>query len=214
MDIYDRMTIDVPEGELDGLRVQRFEVKPGTVQGLRLAMRGRPIRPGWYTRLVDGQGMDARFWMSDTPAEKYDHYQAIGMIEKLQAKRVLINGLGLGMVVQAALSFNHVERVDVVERDQRVIDLVGPHYLKDPRVTIIHADAFEQAKVWPKGTRWDVVWSDIWGDITTDDLPEHTKLARSYGRRATWHGAWVHDVLMLRRARERREKARQREWLS
>jgi len=214
MNIYDRMTIDVPEGELDGLRVQRFEMKTGTVQALRLAMEGRAIRPGWYTRLVDGTGMGARFWMSDTPAEKDDHYETVRMIEKLQAKRVLINGLGLGMVLQAALSFDHVEHVDVVEHDQRVIDLVGPHYLKDPRVTIHHADAFEQAKAWPRGTRWDVVWNDIWGDLNTDDLPEHFKLAYTYGRRATWHGAWVHDDLMLRRDRERREEARRRGWLS
>jgi spermidine synthase len=152
--------------------------------------------------------------MSDTPAEKADHYEAVHMIENLPAKRVLINGLGLGMVLKAALSFDHVEHVDVVEIDQRVIDLVGPHYLKDPRVTIIHEDALKQTKKWPKGTRWDVVWSDIWPDINTDDLADHTTFGYAYGRRSQWQGSWLHDRLISRRRQERAEEARYAEWMS
>lgn len=212
-DVFDRMTVDVPEGELDGMRVERFTITEEAargVQAMRLAMRGRSIRPGSYTKLTG----DGRFWMSDTPAEKRDHVLAVDKIESLKAKRVLINGLGLGMVLQATLSFDHVEHVDVVEVDERVIKLVGPHYLKDPRVTIHHADAFEQARHWPRGMRWDVVWSDIWPDIDADDLPDHFRLAYTYNRRSEWHGLWVHDQLLYLRDVERRNEARMREWLS
>lgn len=205
--IYDRMTVTVPEGELERMRVERFTVTQEAARGVaafRLALTGRGIRPGTYTRLTE----DDCFWMSDTPAEKADHYEAVRAIKKLQAKRVLINGLGIGMVLQAALSFDHVEHVDVVEIDERVIGLVGPHYEKDPRVTIHHADAYEQAKRWAPGTRWDVGWSDIWPTLCSDNLSGHARLNRSYGRRCQWHGCWVHDTLVYQREKERREDAR------
>lgn len=203
--IYERMTVTVPEGEVDGMRVERFTIEPYDLNNLRLALRdGRGTRPGTYTRLMDGNHL----WMSDTDAEKRDHYEAVDKIWKLDARRVLINGLGLGMVLQAALSFDHVEHVDVVERDERVIKLVGPHYESDPRVVIHHADAYEQTKAWPKGTRWDVGWSDIWGDISTDDLAAMARMNRSYGRRCTWHGCWGQDTLKRIQAHERRNSWR------
>jgi hypothetical protein len=210
LDMDKIMTVTVPEGEKGGMRVQRFTVAPGTTEGARLALRGRGVRPGTYTALRD----HGHLWMSDTPAEKRDHVWAVHQIAKPDTRRVLINGLGLGMVLAAALSFDHVEHVDVVELDRRVIDLVGPHYTKDPRVTIHQGDAYEVARTWAPGTRWNVGWSDIWQDITTDDLPGHARLNRSYGRRCDWHECWVHDDLVYRKSMERREEKRLADWLS
>lgn len=211
MDIFDRMAVTVPEGELDGVRVERFTVRPGSLQGLRLAMAGRSLPAGTYTRLMEGGGL----WMSDTPAEKRDHWEAVHQIADPSVRRVLINGLGLGMVLTAALSFDHVEHVDVVEADPRVIKLVGPHYTTDPRVNLVHGDAYEIARSgWANGTRWDVGWSDIWPTLNTDDLDSHVRLNRSYGRRCTWHGCWAHDELLYQRDRNQREEKRMEEWLS
>lgn len=207
---FDRMTVTVPEGELEGLSVQRFTFDPQSIAGVRARMSGRSIPAGTYTRLVTRD----TFWMSDTPAEKRDHAEAVFQISNLGARRVLINGLGLGMVLAAALSFDHVEHVDVVERDARVIKLVGPHYTTDPRVNIVHGDAYEVARGWPAGTRWDVGWSDIWPELNPDDLADHARLSRSYGRRCTWHGCWAHDLLLRRAAQERREIKRYEEWMS
>lgn len=190
LSIRDRMTIAVPEGELDGLVVERFEVKPGNLHNMKQAVKyGRGTRPGVYTRLIEPKA--EIFWMSDTDAEKNDHVPAVSRIDFLKAKRVLINGLGLGVVLQAALSYDHVEHVDVVEKDERVIKLVGPHYTKDPRVTIHHADAYEQIKAWPRGTRWDVGWSDIWPKISPDNQPDMTRLQKIYQRRCQWHCCWA-----------------------
>jgi hypothetical protein len=209
----DRMTVTVPEGEVDGLRVKRFEVGPHDLNNLREAPRtGRQTRPGTYTKLVDYK--TNTFWMSDTDAEKWDHIIAVRAIEFEKAERVLINGLGLGMVLAAALTFDHVQHVDVVERDQRVIDLVGPHYTKDPRVNIIHADAWDQMKAWPKGTRWDVAWSDIWPKINADYAPEMDKMQKFYGRRTNWHRCWARPEVGYLVKQERAEQRRQEEWLS
>lgn len=207
---YDRMKISLPEGTVGRYHIRHFTKKPGlTLADARLALSGRSIPPGEYTKLVvgadpDDPWSDTKLWMSDTPDEKRDHIQAVAMMDFLKAERVIINGLGLGMVLAAALTFDHVKHVDVVEISKEVIELVGPHY-DDPRVTIHHADAYEQAKAWPTGTRWDVGWSDIWADSSTDDLKDHARLNRSYGQRCSWHACWWHDLLLYRRSQERRE---------
>lgn len=197
MKTIDSRRVTVPEGELDGLRVERFAIGENNLQNL-LAF-GRSTRPGTYTKLLDGP----RLWMSDTDAEIRDHMDAMIRIEDPATRSVLINGLGLGMVVKAAVDTDHVERIDVVESDRRVIDLVGPHYTDDPRVTIHHGDAYEIT--WPRGTSWDVVWSDIWPDLCTDNLDGMAKLRRRYARRSAWHGCWGRELLIAQRNRDRRQ---------
>lgn len=186
MSIYDTMTVTVPEGELDGLRVEKFTVLDQSVENFRNSLDGRGTKPGTYTKLCTGTTL----WMSDTDAEKRDHFEAVRKFNDPWCERVLINGLGLGMVLSAALSLDDIEHVDVVEKDERVIQLVGSHYTKDSRVTIHHADAYEQAKKWPAGTSWDVAWHDIWPSLCTDNLKDMTRLHRSYGRRVQWQGSW------------------------
>lgn len=219
----DRMQVTVPEGEVDGLVVQRFEVVAmdewtpedearkdvlSLLELARMERDGRGCESGWYTRLLDMNEKDDRgrskIWMSDTTAERRDHRGPVAHIQLSKAKRVLINGLGLGMVLHAALSYEHVEHVDVVESDERVIKLIGPHYQKDPRVNIIHADAYEQVEEWKNirnpVVRWDVGWSDIWPTIDSSNLPSMDKLHAFYRNRCGWHGMWArHECLQLRR---------------
>lgn len=216
----DRMQVTVPVGEVDGLKVERFEVKDlddwletdegrtdimSPLEYVRMIRDGRGCDPGWYTRLSDSNNKDdhgrSLIWMSDTTAERRDHKEAVARIQLGKARRILVNGLGLGMVVQAALSYSHVEHVDVVESDARVIELVGPHYLDDPRVTIHHADAFEQTANWTAGqSSWDVAWSDIWSTIGSDNLPGMDRLHAYYRRRSGWHGMWCRpECLAMRR---------------
>lgn len=211
----DRMNVTVPVGEYDGLRVEKFEVialedwtdadkeRADVVSPLeqaRMERDGRGCEPGWYTRLADAKVLDSHghplVWMSDTTAEREDHLKAVAAIHMGKAERVLINGLGLGMVLAAALSYDHVKHVDVVETDERVIKLIGPHYITDPRVNIIHADAYEQIKTWPRGTWWDVAWSDIWPDISGENIPGMDMLHKYYRRRTQWHGMWCRKMCL------------------
>jgi hypothetical protein len=199
---YDAMTVTVPEGSIGTLRVERFTVEPESIENMLLMFKGgRQTKPGTYTALKDGRTL----WMSDTDAEKRDHMEALHAIRSWQAKRVLINGLGLGMVLGAALTFDHVEHVDVIEKDERVIELVGPHYAGS-RVTIHHADAYEQAANWPAGMRWDVAWHDIWAHLREDNLPEMARLHRSYGRRVDWQGSWGKKLTEAHRAASKRQR--------
>ena len=200
MDYYKTMTVDIPTGELGGLTIKKVEVSASSISNFRESMHGRGTRSGTYTAML----ADGQFWMSDTDAEKRDHLPAVWKISDESARRVLINGLGIGMVLKAALACEHVEHIDVVEIDKRVIDLVGPHYA-DPRLTIHYADAYEQARAWPTGTRWDVAWHDVWADLCTDNLPKMARLHRSYGRRTGWQDSWGKELLKLHRERERRQ---------
>lgn len=202
----DRMQVTVPVGEADGLVVERFEVTGNELWNVRAALKfDRGCMPGTYTRLIDTNTTGSQgpvLWMSDTTAERDDHKEAVARIELGRARRVLINGLGLGMVLQAALTYDHVTRVDVVEKDERVIKLVGPHYTTDPRVNIVHADAFERMGNWETGPalRWDVAWSDIWSEISADNIPGMDRLHNYYRKRSRWHGMWCRkECLAMRR---------------
>lgn len=186
--------VHLPDAELDGLKIARYTVTGHSIADIRARMDGRGTQPGDYTILY----RDGRLWMSDTDAEWRDHSEAVWRIRKPETKRVLINGLGIGVIVKAALACDHVEHVDVVEIDERVIKLVSPHY-DDPRLTIHHADAYTIK--WPPNTRWDVAWHDIWADMCEDNLELMAKLHRSYGKRVGWQGSWSKEFLLYERRR-------------
>jgi hypothetical protein len=195
---FQKYQVDVPEGESGLWCVSRFEVTAEAAKWENLrAMIGhtsRPIQPGWYTRLTcQGRGVV----MSDTPIEISDHRPALNKLERESTRRVLIHGLGLGMVLRWALRQPHIEHVDVVELERDVIELVYPHYANDDRLTLHHGDALDYR--FPPGTRWDVAWHDIWDDITSENLPQVARLKRRYGRRAEWQEAWCeHDMRRTR----------------
>jgi predicted membrane-bound spermidine synthase len=142
--------------------------------------------------------------MSDTPAEWRDHREFVWRLEDPRVRRVLINGLGIGMVIKAALHMPHIENVDVVERDERVIKLVAPHYA-DPRLTVHHDDALTAR--WAPAVRWDAIWNDIWPSISPDNLPDMARLHKRYARRANWIGSWCRETCRWMREQERKQQA-------
>jgi hypothetical protein len=193
--LMDRMRVDMPEGEIDGMRIKRFHV-PSAEENLIAAMASdihfgdRAPEPGDYTKIEEGETL----WMSDTTAELEDHLEPMLHMLEDGVERVLINGLGLGCVLQGAMSLPHIRRIDVVEKDRRVIQLVGNHYKKKKdggRVFIHNADAFHVA--WDRNAHFDVIWHDIWPDISTTNLEPMTQLYRKYRRKATWQGFWCID---------------------
>jgi len=181
--------VDIPEGEDGEWKVQRFVIskEESNFSQMRAVFRPREyVRPGRYTRLTRNGGVV----MSDTDSERYDHLMPVHMSHG----KILINGLGIGIVLNACLRRPNVEHTTVVDISPEVIRLVGPHYQKlyGDRLTIICADAL----TWrPKrGTRYGMVWHDIWDTICGDNLPEMTKLHRSYGQRTEWQGSWQKEM--------------------
>lgn len=200
--ILDTMRADVPEGDADDLAVWRFEVPEDYPGKWRDVIQGREVPPGWYTGLFQrtgnpydqaGDRRGWKVWMSDTPAELLDHLEPL--LECRRARRVLINGLGLGCFLKGVLAMPKVEHVDVVEVSPAVIRLVAPSYEGDPRVSIIQADALNR-KIFPPGIRWDVAWHDIWDTGNPAYRDQLLWLMRSYGGRTRWQGAWAHDAIL------------------
>lgn len=214
MSYFDSMTVTVPEGSHGAVRIRRITIGSADrfLGGFSSGhgSRGRGVREG---DVFTGLYRDGALWMSDTPDEKRDHYEVLRRAGAMRAERVLINGLGLGMIVNALLQLDHVAHIDVVEIDADVIALVGEHYqaaatAAGKSLTIHHGDAYTIA--WPPGTRWDVAWHDIWVSLCTDNLDTMAVLHRRYGRRTGWQGSWGKELLIRRRRVEVREEEQRR----
>lgn len=151
-------------------------------------LEGRMVPPGRWTQLVEEkEDGGRRIWMTDTPVEVADQMEFYDVAHG----RVLINGLGLGMMQEWILKDKPcVVHLDIVERDPDIINLIAPYF--EPygeRVTIHHADAYKME--WPPGTEWDVVYHDIWPDISAGNLDGMKQLMKKYGGRALWQGCWA-----------------------
>ncbi len=190
---YEQYKVNVPEGRNGPWRVEKFVIPEHDIRGIVYALHGRPVQPGTFTRLMKDGARDPM--MSDTPAEISD---LLDFIYKAHG-RVLINGLGIGVVLKALLKKPEVTHIDVVELEQDIIDLVWPTYNDGTRLTLHHANAFTIE--WPVGTTWDCAWHDIWADICTDNLKEITQLKRKYARRVRYQRAWVEETLREERRR-------------
>lgn len=225
-DGWPKMHLVLPDGATNGFA--RIHHRVFTEEDRAREELSQIVRPGRSMRRIPAVGDvitqliirdtvqtprdGGRLWMSDVPDERRDHWSP-----RHHAKgNVLIGGLGLGMVALACALKPEVERLTVVEIEPSVIGLVAPLLDKAlgelaDKVAIVEADVFEWKP--PKGELYDMVWMDVWGDVSTDDLGEHTKLFRRFGRRVKpggYIGCWKNETLRYHaglRPRRRRRKA-------
>lgn len=167
------------DGVSGDFRIETFTVSKQESQfsGLR---RGDYVAEGKYKRLMRG----GTVVMSNTQMEISSNYDFVR-----EAKgKVLINGLGLGMILAAILTKPEVTEVTVIEKFKEVVDLTGPKFANDSRVKIINADALEYKPA--KGEKFDCVYHDIWDFICADNLEDMAKLHRRYGKKTNWQDSW------------------------
>lgn len=83
--------------------------------------------------------INGTYWMGTTPLDMLDHRVLLEAVEG----RVLLTGLGLGLGVVFCLNNPKVQRVTVVEKDERVIEIIGNMLKLDqyPWIEILHSDA-------------------------------------------------------------------------
>lgn len=200
----------LPTGVRGDCRVVRYTVTDMEARNLMLRALLNPHRnprvipPGEYTQLWEGDTL----WMSDTPGEVQDH----SVLFQQATGRVLLHGLGLGMAAKRVMGLREVQHVTIVERSQDVLDLVAPHLLRavgqpweetrvgdhvvrydSPAATILQGDAFEWS---PRKTdHWDLIWHDIWPNLSTDNLVEMRALGNRFKRYADRQLHWGQDEL-------------------
>lgn len=185
----------IPEGHRGLWRVVRHTVTPAQAAALaRKHGRGyQATEAGRHTFLecrtsstlhVD-QG---EVVMLDSYAELRSHLQFT-----LQAAgRVLVTGLGLGCVVRGLLQRPEVQRVDVVERQREVLELVGEFMPEDDRLHLVQDDA--HAYVRRTDARWDYAWHDLWSNVDRGDrhlVVQHQALLLELRKRVRVQGAWA-----------------------
>lgn len=174
--------LNLTPGKSGDWEVKQFTVSEEEARwsALREAINGhwhRRVTAGTYWMLTKCGGL----YMSNTPAEVLDHWTFICEAHG----KVLIAGLGLGMVIQGLLNRGKCERIVVVEKSKDVIRLVEPAY-DYPNVEIVHADIFDYKPT----EHFDYAWFDIWPDISGDEYPEMKKLHRQFARSVTHKDSW------------------------
>ena len=177
-----KIDINVPDGISGNWKVETFEVtkQDAEMQRFQMFKSGRGVTEGTYKRLM----RNGTVVMSNTPDEISDFRNFV----RNATGNVLVNGLGIGVLLQALLNKEDIDKITVIEKSKNVIELVADTYLKDKRVEVINADAFEYKPT--KTARYNAVWHDIWDYITAENLPEMKKLTRKYGRKADYQESW------------------------
>lgn len=135
--------------------------------------------------------------MSNTPSEMND----FAHFTRIAEGNILVNGLGLGCVLNVLLAKKEVKKITVIEKSADVIKLIAPSF-KDSRLVIINEDAFSYAP--PKGEKYDYVWHDIWDNICSDNLKEMGTLHKKYSRKTKWQDSWAKKECVAQKRRDSR----------
>jgi len=89
--------------------------------------------------------------------------------------KVLVGGLGLGLIVHYLLRNPRVTRIDVVEIHSDVIKLISPKIPEDPRLRIHQGDVFDPE--W-RAKQYDTVILDLW--VGTRDPQIYSQMRGSH----------------------------------
>lgn len=197
-----------PEKEEKGIaKISPFEFKNEgmqTLTNLRLARDAEwwfQINEGKYVRLV----VNGELMMSDTGMERYSNRE---FIKKANGK-ILIAGLGIGMVLKNILDKPEVTEVLVIEKYQDVIDLVKPKF-NHPKLKVIQENIFN----YKTKEKFDVIYFDIWPSINTDNLEEikilHNKFKYNLNRTNSncFMDSWLKKYLQNIKRKESRNSWR------
>jgi len=147
--------------------------------------------------------------MSDTPMERNTNRHFVNSANG----DVLIFGLGLGLIVLPLLDCDDVKSITVIELHQDLIDLVSPFlkkHDKHDKLTVVQGDCFEYHNQVPKEKKFDCVYGDIWGSISTDNYAEMKQLTKNWKYRINRNNPksfidhWLKDYLKHEAESERR----------
>jgi len=197
-----KINITIPDNKSGDWEISSFEINKDqaslfNTQQLFSGVYGRSVQPGKYKRLTYKQEVI----MSNTPAEIRDHGHFIYKAKR--SKKILINGLGLGVALTEILTSDIVEHVKIIENSQDVINLITP-YFNDTRIEIIHENALKYKPI--KNEKFDCVWHDIWAEISDENIPDMIKLHRRYGKRTKWQGSWCRNRCEQMRKEDKRDE--------
>lgn len=113
--------------------------------------------------------------MSDTDMEKRTN---LAFVRNAHGK-VLIGGLGIGLIILAVQDKLDVEKITVIEKNREVIDIVADQLPLNEKVEIVNADVFEHIPA----EKYNTIYMDIWNYINEDVYRKQMKPLISRYRR-------------------------------
>lgn len=172
--VFEKMVDILPEGAKGEFSVSHIELSEKTVEFEKMVanVHGRMmevygLKAGKYVKLTRGKsGFGQEIVMSDTWMEQHTNEEIVSKANG----RVLIAGLGIGLILLPIQSKLDVTSITVVEANQEVIDLVKPHLSLNSKVEIVRGDIFEWLP--QKGEKYDTIYFDIWSNICGDYWPQ------------------------------------------
>lgn len=136
-----------------------------------IAMYRMGISAGRYVKLSH----NGECVMSDTDTEKRTNSSFV-----INAHgKVLIGGLGIGLILLAIQDKEEVWHITVVEKNKEVIELVGSQLPLNSKVHIVHDDVFEYKPLF----KYNTIYMDIWNYINSDVYEREMKPLISRYRR-------------------------------
>lgn len=191
--------IDLPERQKGTMRVRHSIIPIGeelNIVGMRQAflrgaspVRGKTAQPLRVHELIEeGHGL----WMTDLPEELN---QIAEMLYDVRPQgRVLVGGLGLGIVATALLARPNVRDVLAIERSQDVVDLCRqPGYRVHVGDLLQYLEGAEQEP-------FDYYLLDTWQGTNEctwfkEVLPLRRAIRRRHGKRPVVH-CWAEDIML------------------
>lgn len=168
-----------PDSQVGRAQIKSVPCKRGCyeaygLRGVRVYRAARPLPI--QTLTIDGET-----WMVDDPP----HWWAMEDHAKFYHGRVLVAGLGLGLIVHTLTQNHRVEKIVVVEREHDVIDLVLPH-LPQGKLEVVHGDFWEYKEP-ADGVFYDLFVGDG-RQLAMEALHVFVQLAQEYPRPIRIHG--------------------------
>jgi threonine dehydrogenase-like Zn-dependent dehydrogenase len=109
-----------------------------------------------FTQLKDTPNQDAIPWMSDTPME---YYKTNDLVTRTKGSRVLVGGLGLGLITHLLANREDIKEIVVIELEPDVIALVKDYL--PAKVKVIEGDFLLKLSEF-EGEHFDTIIADIW----------------------------------------------------
>jgi len=179
----------IPEQRVGDYRIKKRKIEANTVFPMNRVLGYDyylHTQDTLYTELQQKVGRRWRTWMLDSPVEWY------GMGEfalRARSGKVLVGGLGLGLVVHHLVNRRDINQIVVVEVSREVIDMVmsylpegeGYVYAIDVdqvdknSITVLNMNFFKAVpKLSDAGFEFDTVIADLWAGKKEDPKVKET----------------------------------------
>ncbi len=167
----------LPSGEVDGVRI--VHDSPCLLERARAMRDGQPLLAQTYTRLI----IDGSCWMTDAEFEIATNKPVVAKCRG----DVLIVGLGIGLIIPPLIKSKRVRSITVLEKDQRVIDLVSPTYCHE-KIKVVRGDAY---KWMASKAAFDCIYLDIWPNVPNSDDRKNIARLRHRFSGSKKSGGWI-----------------------